>query len=239
MVPTGKPLDEAEQYSDLGKIDGVAVADRVEALLMAALICEVDTGRRPLSRLEQSQGPSGSRQRSRQFLRNFHDRFCGGYVTGEANALLATLPSGHELLDVQALASLDEAEAATVGEREASRLLENTRSTHVFRQAGQYLLATGNSLPQARRLRPPETLRDQALINAQVLAIDMAGCRIRGGCGVDGLYTMVHCGPDSCAPGRSLEQVWRERFLPVDFEYAHRLSLLIEADLTRPEGEAR
>lgn len=75
----------------------------------------------------------------------------------------------------------------------------------------------------------------QALPKAQWLAAQMIACDLSGGCGADGLTTLIECGSFSvCEPGITTREVWRRTSTPVEFGLAERIYSKLKAARAAP-----
>lgn len=205
----------------------------LEYLRVAATYCEYRAlDARYKTHREKTGQMSPSELRSLAYQRAFGKRFCN--VRFEDSGTLAekfmSLDSDDDLLQALFLGSLDDAEAATAGVAVANQLIRESSAPDAIARSAQFLLLRGESLPQAQGIPAPPGMDNlQVRFDAQMLAISMLGCEMRGGCGPGGFHTALNCAR-RCGPTVSLNDVWRQSFSPQTLAYARALAAAIKAD---------
>jgi hypothetical protein len=106
----------------------------------------------------------------------------------------------------------------------AERLVNTARDPVAVESAAFLLFALDRDLPQTKAVPIPASLKyREAQIDAQRLALEMYTCRVRGGCGPGGLYTMLRC--QKCGTRvHSLTDMWSQQYPQDVVAYARSLS---------------
>lgn len=205
----------------------------LEYLRVAATYCEhraLDA--RYKTHREKTGQMSPGELRSLAYQRAFGKRFCNVKIedSGTLGEKFLSLDPDDNMVQAHFLGSLDDAEAATAGVAVANQLIRESEAPDAIARSAQFLLIRGDSLPQAQGIpAPPGMDKLQARFDAQMLAISMLGCELRGGCGPGGFHTALNCG-HRCGPTVSLNDVWRQSYSPQTLAYARALAAAIRAD---------
>lgn len=205
----------------------------LEYLRVAATYCEYRALDARYKTHREKTGQMSPRElRSLAYQRAFGKRFCN--VRFEDSGTLAekfmSLDSEDDMLQALFLGSLDDAEAASAGVAVAHQLIRESKAPDAIARSAQFLLLRGDYLPQAQGIPAPPGMDNlQARFDAQMLAISMLGCEMRGGCGPGGFHTALNCGR-YCRPTVSLNDVWRKSTSPQTFAYARALVAALKAD---------
>jgi hypothetical protein len=218
-------ISNASSVESAARKAGLSRAETLEYLQMVAAFCEnVDFVNR---------GPNPARpipadvRRANEYNRQFAKRFCDrpDLSSDSISAEMLKMDASGDTLQSQFLEAVPEKDAQSVGVPTADRLFLGAKSPSAMTAAAFYLIDHGG-LPQLKRLPVPASVDPTS---AQVLALDMIGCKARGGCGPDGFFTAWRCGT-ACRPGIALGDVWKDQYSPEAIRYAQTLSTAIEAD---------
>lgn len=216
----------------------------LEYLRVAATYCEhraLDV--RYKTHREKTGQMSPGELQSLAYQRAFGKRFCDVKIedSGTLADKFLSLDADDDMVQAHFLGSLDEAEAAAAGSEAgvANQLIRESGAPDAIARSAQFLLIRGDSLPQAQGIpAPPGMDKLQARFDAQMLAISMLGCELRGGCGPGGFHTALNCG-HRCGPTVSLNDVWRQSYSPQTLAYARALAAAIRADRTSASPTTR
>lgn len=223
------------QLQDNRRQASVPPGQALEYLRTAAEYCEFHALDARLKTQRELKGQlSPPEKQTVAYQRAFGAQFCDTPVenSGALADRFLTLDADDDMLRAHMLPSLEGVDAQTVGVPLANSLILESASPDAIARAARFLLLRNESLPLAGSVPVPASIRgEQARIQAQLLAISMLSCDIRGGCGAQGFYTALNCG-QQCGPGVSLQDVWKQSNSPEAIAYARALVAAIQARRT-------
>jgi hypothetical protein len=143
------------------------------------------------------------------------------------HALLNELPADDPMAQTTVLSG-DPTKPDPLVMEHAKRLASQSKSPLALERAAQYLLERGEEIPAMRSVVPPVSIRSKEdRAKGQELAIRMVTCDVRGGCGPNGLNTLLWC--NSCDPGLTMEQHWQQQYSPDTIAFARSVAAKIMA----------
>jgi len=220
-VGTRAPLEGVRTYGELAARlanNRFDEAQRLQYLITAAQVCEG---------YQQSQAMSSSQARdvskSMDYYNGYARRFCSNF-SGDSDQLEKQLAA---YADSDVVVARELPEIAAVGlSRETSLVGETIVLTSknpdaVYNAAAALASQKRWQLGQNVASTPQERA---ALPQAQWMAAQMIVCDLSGGCGVDGMRTMIECGSYSnCTPNITAREVMRQTSTPVQYDLANRI----------------
>ena len=211
----------------------VSKGQALDYMLQAAVFCENSAIHRKYKTERERAGRMPPAELAHlRHAREYSARFCDVPLPSsyELQAQLIALDVDDDVARAAALNALADSETASVGVPQAAELIRSASDPDALVRA-QYFLSTREQwLPQAGRVALPASLADsQSRFDAELAAVRMITCEMRGGCGVNGFYTQYFC-DRSCRPGDSLRDVWQRSLTPDQLAYARALAAAIRAD---------
>ncbi len=221
IVSLGQLIRQAKDASPAMRAQALA------ELQFAALVCQnLSTMVRVRTQRELTGRMRAEELASLNWQRGFHQRFCDGpedLLSDVSQQMIDERDANQDVYRAMGLALLEGDEVEQVGLPQARKLLASGQADAVER-AAQFLQAQGQDVVAISDGQFPTQLdTPKNRQEVQWLAVQLAGCRMRGGCGPGGLYTASWCVPD-CAQGRSLQEAWRHKYSPELLDLALRLS---------------
>lgn len=222
-------LDRITSLSGLAALAKAArPEDRAQALselLFAATVCQ-NLGFQKSRTQREITGRMGATEiASLQWLRGFHGRFCDGPPDLYQDTLLQVQKEqdlDQDVYQAMGLRLLEDTEVESVGVPRARSLLQSNQPDAMER-AASFLRGTGHDLVDMDGRLPAALDSAEKRNDVQWLAVQIAACRARGGCGPGGIHTAAWCGRH-CAQGRSLMEAWRLKYPPQVLQVATDIS---------------
>jgi hypothetical protein len=233
-LPEGKAhgrlnFDFVKNQSDLEREvlkSDVSPGQGLEYLKTAALYCEA----RKLATLNlrpKDAAPSAARVESDRYQKEFVARFCndGGQTAEQIAARVKSVDAADDMNQILELGNLEGDDNKSIGIPRAASLAAESSDPDVIVRAALYLADFGKDIPQAASVPAPNAMQDAQRLPAQILAANMAACSLRGGCGENGLYTVLECSAlSACRPGVTALDVWQRSYSPAQMAYARSLA---------------
>jgi hypothetical protein len=210
MARTARPEDRAQALSEL---------------IFASMVCNNLAVHRLKSHRELSGQMDASEAASLEWVRGFQSRFCAGsreVFDRAMQQLQDEQDLGQDVYQAMGLMLLEDEEIQSVGVPTARKLL-HSRQADAMDRAAQVLLGSGHDLVDMQGRLPTALDTAENRRDAQWLAVQIAACRMRGGCGPGGIHTAAWCGRH-CAQGRGLIDAWRLKYPPAVLQLATQLS---------------
>lgn len=231
VLSTATPLhlDRITSLSQLGDMARAArPEDRAQALselVFASMVCNNLAAQRFKSHRELTGQMGASEIASLEWARGFQSRFCAGsreVFDRAVQQLQDEQDLRQDVYQAMGLMLLEGEEIESVGVPTARKLLHSGQADAMDR-AAQILLGSGHDLVDMQGRLPTALDSAENRHDAQWLAVQIAACRMRGGCGPGGIHTAAWCGRH-CAQGRGLIEAWRLTYPPQVLELAAALS---------------